>query len=150
MTDLDAAICELAADRRMVNAAALGLYRRTRSRKPRVYPVAEYRCDSGRSACLLLAVYPSPVGPLVYAPSYRYSPAEAERQGLTVRAFPERAFMLAELPADDGALVAWAVCRHRVLSIRPAALWEDYRRGLAGWPVGRFLPDGTTEAHTFR
>jgi hypothetical protein len=142
-------IRRLVADQKAAGAQALALARLVRQPGSKQHPAAEYRCDCAGDRCLLLAAYPSPYGPLVYAPGYRYSPAEATRQGIDVREFGERAFFLDHLPSNDGAVALWAACDHRVLSVRSLVLSEDCRRGRAAC-VRRFLPDGTADLRVFR
>jgi len=72
---LDPELLAMAAEHRERQRLALAYVRRLRSRRPATAPAAEYRCDSG---CLLLAVYPSTAGPVLYAPALRRSAKAGE------------------------------------------------------------------------
>jgi hypothetical protein len=135
------------------NREALTLYKLIKQARSAPRPAAVYRCNHMRDRCRLAEVYLSPRGPFLYSPKYRYSPEEAKRQGVIRREFPERAYLLDQLCPDDrgSPVLGFAVCRHRVLTIRPHVIVEDveaFKR--TGYPVRRFLPDGHAEATTQR
>jgi hypothetical protein len=139
------------------SAEALALYRLIRQVSPRPHPLVEYRCDGGRSGgksgCLLAAVYGSPRGEFVYAPCYRYSAEEAQRQGLAPdrRAFPERAYMLDQIPVDRVMRSPVMACRHRVLILLPVEIHADVAEAKRSRRLVRgILPDARVTATVLR
>jgi hypothetical protein len=97
-------------------AQALALYRALRATRGAQKPRVEWRCAWTRDrdlGCLLLRVYETPAGALIYSPSRSYTQAVADMIGSSTRV-EEWADMLAELPLDR----SWAgfvfACGHMV------------------------------------
>ncbi len=107
-----------------------------------------YRCAAVGNRCLLLSVFQTPKGPLVYSPAYRYSPEEAARHNLPKRRFPERAYLLEQVLGGPG-VFAQVVCDHLVATVHPHVLEDDLSKARKA-PVVRFLPDGVAEATILR
>lgn len=111
-------------------------------------PIVEYRCDGKgagrRGQCILLGIYASPAGPLVFHPAYRYSGQEALRQKIQRREWGERAYLLDDQIPDDPRIRIPVACGHRVLLLRPDRIQADIAES-AGRRVTRWLPDGATE-----
>jgi hypothetical protein len=113
----------------------------------KVRPTLEYRCDGGGTGqriggCLLLAIYQTPRGPVVYRPGHRFSPRDALPQGIDPNTdITDAAFALEHVPVD-GQVRILVACSRRVLHLWPAQIRADVRA--AGQRRSRpiILPNG--------
>ncbi len=134
-------------EREAENVHGVALYHLMKQARPRPRPQVKYQCAAvGDRRCLLLFVFQTPKGPLVYSPAYRYSPEEAARRNLTNRRFPERAYLLEQVSGARGVVFAAVACDHLVATVHPHVLEDDLSKA----PVVRFLPDGVAEATILR
>jgi hypothetical protein len=134
-------------EQRTEHTELAGALSRDRKREPTV----RYRCSgpaaAGRGGCLLVEVYLTPRGELLYRPASKVSPEFAASNDRPERA-PEFGALLPDLLEDAGGnpLTGLLQCAHYADDLDAELLAHDVATARSsGRQVRRFLPDGDVD-----
>lgn len=115
-------------------------------RAGQVEPAVRYYCpvgaSRGRGGCLMLSIYSTPHGPLLYRPPLRKSETVAERTASATRTEKFAELLADTIASAGGATVSGlAECRHYVAAVTTDLLESDFERRAGDVVLDRDTPE---------